>query len=593
MRTLLKPGSRHRPRIRRDGPHASNIEFAVAGNRELLSGTGLTLVAGQGNGAALQALENPWKGIPNTGVLQYTGNYGPVLARRRANDANGAFTFGGIGWTLIWGMYVSALSNGYVMGIMINDSTNYNTSSQSGNWRLYQSASDGRAYLDMVYYNNPISWAATSVNSGANFFQTGFHVYAITRTSATNFDFYRDGEYFAFGTSADGGFGGPPLFMGAETGAASLGFHCHSAVHGNNTYSLGNSMIFAVGMSKMLDRTQLQDLTANPGKLLSNPDRRVAFSPATVHSMAASVNTTTTVGATLRKRARMAESVSTATTVSATPQARYRMQASVMAEATAVALLTDAALTQAIAAEVSAAASVTATATVRRRVAANVGTLTTVAALLGKRQRLEAFVFTQTTTSATMGRRQRLAAAISAQASVTASLRRKFLLSGTVEATATTEGTTRIRRRLSASVLGTTVVSVEVEGADALEPVIGNVRKVYLTTYVKKRNRMDRLELSSITAEYIDVVFVSKNDVLTYPVQMALAPVGDDPETWVDAEWVNEENYHRGTKFFNTARCLAGGAGLNIDTEGEYQLWIRVTGPGDAPIKKAGTVAVS
>ena len=37
----------------------------------------------------------------------------------------------------------------------------------------------------------------------------------------------------------------------------------------------------------------------------------------------------------------------------------------------------------------------------------------------------------------------------------------------------------------------------------------------------------------------------------------------------------------------------AGGSGLNIDTPGEFQLWIKVEGPGDTPVKKAGTVAVS
>ena len=45
------------------------------------------------------------------------------------------------------------------------------------------------------------------------------------------------------------------------------------------------------------------------------------------------------------------------------------------------------------------------------------------------------------------------------------------------------------------------------------------------------------------------------------------------------------------TAYLNTSG--AGGSGLNIDTPGEFQLWIKVEGPGDTPVKKAGTVAVS
>lgn len=319
----------------------------------------------------------------------------------------------------------------------------------------------------------------------------------------------------------------------------------------------------------------------------------LALSPTTVHSMAASVSTATAIGATLRKRSRVARGVSATTTVSATPQMRYRMATSVSASATITALLTDAALIHGVGATIAASATATATATVRRQVAASVGAVAALQAVLGRRQGMAAFIFTETTTAATADRRIRMAAAVSTSTAVEASLRKVFLLSASIETTAQVDGTVRVRRQLLASVDTDTTVRVAVVGADMLEPVIGNVRKVYLTTYVKKRNRMDRLELSSITEEFIDVQFVSKNNVVSYPVEMALSAVGEEPGTWVAAEWVTDESDKRGTKWFNTARCLAGGAGLNIDTPGEYQLWIRVSGPNDTPTKKAGTVAVS
>lgn len=595
MKSLYGVSGRSRARVKPENSFSVGLEWAVAANRELLSRNGLNLTAGQGNGAQLQQIANPWKGIPNFGILQPSAShYGPATVRRRINDMNGGPILGHTpGWSIVWGMYIAALANGYILGVMINDSSAMNTSTQSGNWRLW-TQSNGSLNLEMVYYNNPISWAATNVSVGAGYYKTGFHTYGISRVSATQFDFYCDGDYVTTGSSADGGFGGPLLYMGATSAEASLGFHCHGAVHANNTYSLGNTMVFAFGWSRSFDRSMMQRLTYDPGVILGATARHGAASVGAVHSMEASVSTATTVGATLRKRARMTRGISAAATVSATPQARYRMQAAVSAQASITnALLTDAAVTQAIAAEVAAAASVSATMRVRRHVAASVGTITTVAALLGKRQRLNAFVFTQTTTSATMGRKHRLNAAISAAATTSATMRRKFLMQGATEATAEVGGTIRVRRRLDLEVNTSTTVTAQVVGADVLEPVIGNVRKVYLTTYVKKRNRMDRLEISSITEEYIDVVFVSKNNVDTFPVKMALSAIGEEPTEWTDGEWVDDENYHRGTKWFNTARCLAGGDGLNIDTPGEFQLWIKVEGPGDTPVKKAGTVAVS
>lgn len=367
MRTIYGVSGRSRARVSTESSFSGGLEWAVAANRDLLSGAGLNLTAGQGNGAQLQQITNPWSGVPNFGLLQPSAShYGPATVRRRTNYMNGGASAGSAppGWSVVWGMYIDTLANGYILGVMINDSSAMNTSSQSGNWRLW-TQNNGSLNLEMVYYNNPVSWAATNV-SAANFYKTGWHTYGISRVSTTQFDFYCDGDYVSSASSADGGFGGPNLYMGALS-EGSLGFHCHGAVHANNTYSLGNTMVFAYGWSRSYDRAMMQRLTYEPGAVLGATSRHGVLSAGSVtHSMAATVSAAASATATARKRSRVSAAASTATTTTAVTNLRRRMAASPSAEASVDALLT---ARRGVEASVAAAAYATATASVRQAVA--------------------------------------------------------------------------------------------------------------------------------------------------------------------------------------------------------------------------------
>ena len=128
-----------------------------------------------------------------------------------------------------------------------------------------------------------------------------------------------------------------------------------------------------------------------------------------------------------------------------------------------------------------------------------------------------------------------------------------------------------------------------------LEKLIGNVRSVKLRTYVKKRNKVDTLEIDDATEEYIEVQFVSREDPTGYNVDFQLTETDadiDDGE-WVAGEWTEESPRQRGEKYFSTGLALVGGAGLAIEKGNTYQLWMRVTGVTDVPVKKAGILVVS
>jgi len=143
--------------------------------------------------------------------------------------------------------------------------------------------------------------------------------------------------------------------------------------------------------------------------------------------------------------------------------------------------------------------------------------------------------------------------------------------------------------RTLAGFIATSVTTQGLLDGTLPEPVIGNVRNVYLVSYVKKRNRMNVLEVSDLSNEAIDVEFVSRNNPITYAVSLALTSVAGEPvdEDWFNAEWTDDSPQLRGRKYFCTARGVVGP--LEVGT---YQLWIKVTGVIDEPVKKAGTIVV-
>lgn len=312
------------------------------------------------------------------------------------------------------------------------------------------------------------------------------------------------------------------------------------------------------------------------------------------HEAAASVGASATVTAAATKHVRIAKAVTASASVAAEAYTRFGATAVIGAEVAASATLTSAALTHSIAAVVEASVSADASASTRHRVAEDVGALVTAALLLGKKTSAGFNASATVTTTGAVNKNQRISAFATVEGAIAATARKRVGPSADVAIIyAITADSVILRHRVELDVNVSVSTSAIPEGAQVAVPVVGNVRNVYLTTYVKKRNRMDRLEISTISTEYIDVVFVSRQDVKTFPVAMALAPIGEEPSTWVDGDWMEDQNFHRGSKWFNTARCLAGTGGLDISAEGEYQLWIKVTGPSDTPVKKAGTVAVS
>lgn len=125
-------------------------------------------------------------------------------------------------------------------------------------------------------------------------------------------------------------------------------------------------------------------------------------------------------------------------------------------------------------------------------------------------------------------------------------------------------------------------------------PIVGNVRAVKLRTYVRKRNRVNNIELDDATVEYLEIDFVSRNDPTGYVVEFQITDLGEDVDdgNWIEGEWSDDSPQSRGEKFFSKGLALVGSAGLELDI-GSFQLWIRVQGDNDTPVKKAGTLVVS
>lgn len=100
---------------------------------------------------------------------------------------------------------------------------------------------------------------------------------------------------------------------------------------------------------------------------------------------------------------------------------------------------------------------------------------------------------------------------------------------------------------------------------------------------------------SSLSLEFVKVPVTQTTggvavDLTQFDVEMAfVAEDAESPEPqagdWKAASWEVA-----GSKFL--ARCLVGPGGAAVLTDGEYEIWVRVTTDPEIPIKRVGSLVI-
>lgn len=98
------------------------------------------------------------------------------------------------------------------------------------------------------------------------------------------------------------------------------------------------------------------------------------------------------------------------------------------------------------------------------------------------------------------------------------------------------------------------------------------------------------IRLSSLSLEYVKVPVVATEDggeidPTAYDVEMAFMPEGEPEE----ADWASGDWETAGTRYL--ARCLVGPTGV-ILADGTYNIWLRITGSPEVPVKRVGTLVI-
>lgn len=102
------------------------------------------------------------------------------------------------------------------------------------------------------------------------------------------------------------------------------------------------------------------------------------------------------------------------------------------------------------------------------------------------------------------------------------------------------------------------------------------------------------MQISSASLEYVNATVAYKvngayTDPTGYPVAMAFPAPGTTPVTFYSASWDTDPTTSPPTYI---AKCLVGSGGAVTLASGTYDVFVKVTGAVEQPVKNCGTLVV-